>query len=344
MKRYAANYGRLAATVVLILIQCFWLGTTLLDLFEYSKFGNVVIEVLSVVFALYIVNVGDNPDFKVGWLILIMAVPLFGVTAYFLFGNNKPSRKMKQKIDASHEKIKPYINANGEVIDELLKEHPRLGATCKYIDKVAGFPVYNDTKVKYYSIGEDMFADMLEAIRGAEKFIFLEYFIVEEGEMWNTMRNLLVEKAKSGVKIRMMYDDMGSVMLLPYGYYKQLEALHPNIKCMAFNHVVPFISMVMNNRDHRKILVVDGKVGFNGGINLADEYINQKKSYHWKDTGVRLEGNGVWNLTSMFLKCGTPFARMMRILRSFVQSCRNRRRKTADMFSLTATVLLTTCM
>jgi cardiolipin synthase len=148
-----------------------------------------------------------------------------------------------------------------------------------------------------------MFEAMLEEMRKAEHFIFLEFFIVEEGEMWGRMLEVLLEKARQGVEVRMLYDDMGSVALLPFDYAKKLEEMDTHIKCIPFNPVVPFLAMVMNNRDHRKILVVDGNIGFTGGVNLADEYINAREKYgHWKDSGLKLVGEGVWNLTVMFME------------------------------------------
>lgn len=145
-----------------------------------------------------------------------------------------------------------------------------------------------------------MYCAMLEDLTAAENFIFIEYFIIQEGKMWNTILNILEQKAKAGVEVRVMYDGMGCLSLLPHGYAKELE--HKGIKCIPFNPMIPFISMVMNNRDHRKIMVIDGKAAFTGGVNLADEYINEIERFeHWKDTGIRLEGDSVWNYTCIFL-------------------------------------------
>ena len=162
------------------------------------------------------------------------------------------------------------------------------------------FPVYRNTATKYYESGEAMFPDMLAALESAEHFIFLEYFIIEEGHMFHQIEDILEKKVKEGVEVRLIYDDVGCIGTLPPRYYKQLQK--KGIKCAAFNPFRPLLSVIMNNRDHRKIFVVDGAVGFTGGINLADEYINEVKRFgYWKDTGVRIEGEAVWSLTSMFL-------------------------------------------
>ncbi len=170
----------------------------------------------------------------------------------------------------------------------------------KYINDYGHFPVYRNTATEYYKCGEEMFPAMLEALRSAEHFIFMEYFIINQGYMVQTIVDILEEKAKQGVEVRLIYDDMGCIGTLPPHYYKILQK--KGIKCAAFNPFRPVMSVIMNNRDHRKILVVDGTVGFTGGINLADEYINKIERFgYWKDTGVRIEGEGVWSLTNMFL-------------------------------------------
>lgn len=160
--------------------------------------------------------------------------------------------------------------------------------------------MYKNTKIFYYPIGEKMYESMLEELEKAEHYIFLEYFIISEGIMWNRILDILTRKAKEGVDVRLIYDDMGCLTLLPFGYAKEMQKR--GIQCISFNKVVPFLSLVMNNRDHRKIIVIDGYTAFNGGINLSDEYINETQRFgHWKDTGIMLRGEAVWNFTVMFL-------------------------------------------
>ena len=188
-----------------------------------------------------------------------------------------------------------------KVTDILREENPLMARQADYLTRMAHYPVYRNTQTKYYPDGESLFIDMVDALREAKHFIFLEYFIIDNGELWGTVLDILEKKAAEGLDVRLIYDDVGCVNTLPARFYKQLQ--ERGIKCEVFNPFRPFVSIVLNNRDHRKIMVVDGHTGFTGGINLADEYINKKMRFgHWKDTGVRIKGEAVWNFTIMFLQ------------------------------------------
>ena len=253
--------------------------------------------IISALVTLYIINKDDDdPNYKIIWLIPILVFPVFGGLLYLVFGNKKPAKKLQEAYRKQDQAVKPYRYFN-EVHKTIGDEVVR-GQVNYIVDEQ--FPVYKNSEVKYYSLGDNAFPDLLDELKKAKYFISMLYFIVEEGEMFNQVLEILKQKVKEGVEVRFMYDDMGSLTMLPYHYYKKLEEY--GIKCIAFNHVVPLLSIVMNNRDHRKITVIDGNVGFNGGFNLADEYINAKVKYgHWKDTGVMIKGEAVWNLTLMFL-------------------------------------------
>lgn len=295
--------NRIVVTCVMILLEFI----ILMGVFFHSvKHYNLIwafFKVLGFLYVIYLVCKDENASYRIGWILIILMLPPFGTFLYMLWGDKKPGRKLRKKLVASYQELEPYLEENEEVYQALGAEDARVAATARYLKKTSHYPMYQNTDVTYYKVGEEMFEDMLSEMEQAKHYIFLEFFIVEEGEMWGRMLELLLRKAKEGVEIRMMYDDMGSVALLPFGYDKKMEAMDEHIKCIAFNPVVPFLAMVMNNRDHRKILVVDGHTGFTGGVNLADEYINQKERFgHWKDTGVRLKGEGVWNLSAMFLE------------------------------------------
>lgn len=303
-KRLVVN--RIVITVVLILIQIVWFVFMLEKLARYSSWITTAFTALSIAIVLYIIGKDDNSAYKIGWIVLIMTLPLFGGLLYLFLGDKKPSRNMRRKLNAQHDVFKDTLIQEGELQDRLGKVHGRAAGTFQYVRRVSDFPAYENTDVTYYPSGEEMFVDMLEELRQAKHFIFLEYFIVAEGKMWETILEILKQKAEEGLDVRMIYDDMGCLTLLPGGYYAGLEKY--GIKCMAFNHVIPFFSLVMNNRDHRKILDIDGHTAFTGGINLADEYINEKVRFgYWKDTGVRLKGDGVWNFTEMFLEMWNAF-------------------------------------
>lgn len=296
-------YDRIIVTALLLVFQIFGFAVLIFKLYTRSIFITYGVSLLSFVCVLYIINRQSNSSFKIGWILLIAFLPVFGVLFYVLFGQNKPTKKMRFKINESKRKIIGDILQDESAEKALRNESQRAANTSQYIYNASNYPVYKNTDVKYYSIGEDMFSSMVEDLKSAEHFIFIEYFIISEGIMWNTILDILVEKAKQGVDVRIIFDDMGNIALLPPKYEKKLEELNENIKCFAFNSVVPLVAMRMNNRDHRKIMVIDGNVAYNGGINLADEYINHNSPYgHWKDTGVRLCGSAVWSFTAMFLE------------------------------------------
>lgn len=299
--------NRIIITAVALIVQAAWIAVSVLALAEYSAEINNCLRVLSLLVVLYIVGKEDNSSYKIVWIILILLLPFFGGILYLFAGNKKPAKRMYRRMTATKDKYLSLLSGCGSDC-ELKQRNSRVYGICRYVRHHSGYPVYSGTQVKYYPVGELMFQDMLEEMKKAEHFIFLEYFIIRPGVMWDAMLEVLVQKANEGVEVRIIYDDMGCVALLPPKYFKELEALSPNIKCLAFNPVVPILSLVMNNRDHRKILVIDGHTGFNGGINLSDEYINETKPFgHWKDTGVRLKGEAVLNLTEMFMEIWHTF-------------------------------------
>lgn len=294
-------FGRLTIVGLSIIIQVLWMTMVLWQFSYQFTYVNLAIRVIAVVVVLIIVNKWVNPANKLSWTFLILLSPVFGLLVYFLFGRSGLTKRTQRKMDAVNREVTAHL-VRDEAAEEALKaQDVSVYNQSKYINDYAGFPLYRNTTTKYYECGEEMFPDMLDALRSAEHFIFLEYFIIHEGYMFQTIVDILEQKVKDGVEVRLIYDDVGCVSTLPPQYYKKLQA--KGIKCAAFNPFRPVISVVMNNRDHRKIFVVDGKVGFTGGINLADEYINKIERFgYWKDTGIRIEGEGVWNLTTMFLE------------------------------------------
>lgn len=295
--------SRIVVTAIMILLELALVLGIFVRAVRYSQLIMGAFYLLGFLYVIYLVSKDENASYRIGWLIVILTLPPLGTFLYMLWGDKKPSRKLRTRLEHSYKEFDSYLVGSEDIYRTLEKEDLRAAATAKYIKKTSRYPLHQDTQVTYYPLGEVMFEAMLEEMRKAERFIFLEFFIVEEGKMWGRMLEVLLEKARQGVEVRMLYDDMGSVALLPFDYAKKLEAMDPHIKCVPFNPVVPFLAMVMNNRDHRKILVVDGKTGFTGGVNLADEYINAREKFgHWKDSGLKLAGAGVWNLTVMFME------------------------------------------
>ncbi len=295
--------NRIVVTALMVVLEFILLLFLFWQVLRFSALILFFFYLLSSVYVIYLVSSKGDPAFRIGWIIVILILPPMGSLLYLLWGDKRPTKRLSAKINAQDERIFPYLKTDSQVVQTLQREDSREAATIHYIQNISAYPAYQNVKTTYYPSGESVYEAMLEDLKKAREYIFLETFILHEGEMWGTILEILVEKAKAGVDVRIMYDDMGSVSLLPIHYYKDVEALDPHIRCVSFNHVVPFLAMVMNNRDHRKIMVVDGKVGYTGGVNLSDEYINQKVRFgHWKDSGIRIEGAAVDNLTAMFLE------------------------------------------
>ncbi len=274
---------------------------------------QIAIVVLELLMLLYLINKNDRPASKLNWILLILLVPVIGVPGYLLYGEGKPTRKMQKKIERARQEIreqKEQIFGENRVYGTQLNEnmHHRGEGMGYYLSRYCDYPPYRNGEVTYFESGEKFFPELLRALDGAEEYILLDYFIIAHGKMWEEILKRLLEKAEQGVKVRIIYDDFGCMMTLPPKYDRYLESLHKNIRCMTFNNVVPIFAVRMNNRDHRKITVVDGRVAFTGGINLADEYINEKKRFgYWKDTGVKITGDSVRSFVEMFFYLWNAF-------------------------------------
>ncbi|HWQ72866.1 MAG TPA: cardiolipin synthase [Desulfitobacteriaceae bacterium] len=255
---------------------------------------------LSLAAVLWIINNNSNPIYKIAWIVPIMLFPIFGGLFYLFFGGNQMRRKKKDKRNSVQTQTLESLILNEETIDLLEKENPNAARQARYIQKSANYPLYLNNGAEYLSSGEQKFEKLKDQLAKAEKFIFLEYFIIEEGLMWNGILDILKEKAAKGLDVRVLYDGAGCLETLPLNYDSKLGEY--GIKSRVFNPMIPVLSTRLNNRDHRKIAVIDGTTGFIGGINLADEYINKIEKYgHWKDAAVMLSGRAVWSLTVMFL-------------------------------------------
>jgi cardiolipin synthase len=277
-----------------------------------SNFVVATSYYLPIVYFLVFVSVAiligsdDHPIFVVSWLILIFASPIIGLPFYIIFGNKRSSSKLRRQMAKYQEHYEKEMRSilpepNTQTRHKLFQESSNFARQSDYIRNLTGAPAWEETAVEYFPLGEDAFAKILEEVEKAEKFILFETFIIAEGEMWETTINLLKKKVDEGVTVRLLYDDLGGIKNLPNNYEQIL--IDMGFKVGIFNRIRPHLDAKLNYRDHRKILIVDGNVGFTGGINFADEYINRKIRFgHWKDTAVMLKGRGVWNLTLMFLQ------------------------------------------
>ena len=296
-----ALFGRVGLLILCMLIQ----GVLLFGLFFWFE-DNLPLylggsALFTVAILLYLVNSPMDPSAKITWLVIIMILPVFGCIFYLWTQSEWGHRTLKALVDRSDQLSKDLICQQEAPLRKLEQEDSGAAGLARYIASCGQFPVYTDTDVTYFPQGEDKWAALLKELEGAQKFIYLEYFIVNEGLMWGKILEILVRKARQGVDIKMMYDGTCELTTLPYDYPRRLEAL--GIRCKMFSPISPVISTHYNYRDHRKILVIDGNTAFTGGVNLADEYINHIERFgHWKDTAIMLKGAAVESFTLMFLQ------------------------------------------
>ncbi len=306
---FSVIFSRLGIVLILLFIQVSLIFLVWLYFDELmatlSLNGRAVYYIISVTFLiialLILFNSSMDSTAKLSWMLLISVVPLFGTIFYIWTQVEMGHRTIKRKLNILEKKGMKSLKQNTEVYEELKNTSPESGALSKYLFDIGNLPVYTNTEIKYFPIGEDNFPYMCAELEKAEKFIFIEFFIIEEGYMWGTILEILAQKVKQGVDVRVMYDGTCEFTTLPYYYPKRLEAL--GIKCQMWEPIKPVLTSAYNYRDHRKILVVDGKTAFCGGVNLADEYINHIERFGvWKDTSIMLKGSAVDSYTLMFLQ------------------------------------------
>ena len=294
-------YGRTIMVLLGFLAQLLLLVVGYYLLRSYSFWFYALFLVISASALLNIYNTRGNPDMKLAWMFPIAIFPVFGAILYVTIVSQPGTKVIYGKLQKLGKFTRLHVHFDRQVWEKLREENPHMGQLGYYLWNCDNSPVYENTQVKYYSLGDQQFPDIVEALQKAEKYIFMEFFIVSEGRMWDTIRNILKEKAAQGVEVRFLYDGTCALWYLPRNYPQQLEK--DGIHCRMFSPVKILFSPHFNNRDHRKIVVVDGKVAFTGGINLADEYINEKPRFgHWKDAGVMLTGDAVERFTYMFLE------------------------------------------
>ncbi|MCL2764961.1 MAG: cardiolipin synthase [Treponema sp.] len=267
----------------------------------YLEYSYWILVVLSIIVCIFIINKHEKAGFKITWIFTILIFPFFGgilyIMLYYLSNPKKLRRALHKNINDSKEAF--YLPGNR--LNELVETHPEFKTHAHYLQEYAGFPVYGNTKQKYFPSGESFFYRLLEELEKAKTYIFLEFFIIKEGLMLSSILTILERKAAQGLDVRIMYDDMGCFLTLPQNFQKTLT--EKGIKSFVFNRFRPIVSSLQNNRDHRKIVSIDGKTAFTGGLNIGDEYINAVERFgHWKDSAIMLEGDGAWSLTLIFLQ------------------------------------------
>lgn len=291
---------RLYVFIAIILIELGFLFAMIITLNANAAYLYAAMEIVSIIVSLYLLYSRDNPSFKLTWVIIILVFPLFGVFIYFIFGTHFLSPNIRKMIKKSELLNHEICKQDEAVLVELEKESPCALRQCKFLYNTSQRPVYKGSYSEIQLPGEEIFASMLEELAKAKKFIFIEFFIIKEGQMWTGVLDILKKKAAEGVEIKIIYDDMGCIDRLAPDFKEQCEKA--GIKAVTFNPLIPVLNKLMDYRDHRKIIVIDGNVGYTGGYNIGDEYINVERPYgHWYDGGIMLKGEAVYSFTAMFI-------------------------------------------
>ena len=288
---------RVIIVIIGVLLQFGFAISIQLFFREHIAIIGIIYELLSVLIVLKILKDSTRISNDLTLIILILLFPIFGTILLITLSSNYAHSKLLKNIFKSEKEYQQYLIQDIKIRKEIDENDLD---NLKYIVDRSKYPVTKNNKITYYDYGEKFYPELLKELNKAEKFIFLEYFIINKGQMWDGILKILKEKASHGVEVRILYDDMGSIAMLSTKYPNELKKM--GIKCIPFNKVSPFKGIFMNNRDHRKMTIIDGKVAFSGGVNLSDEYINiNSKLGIWKDNGIKIEGDAIWNLTIMFL-------------------------------------------
>lgn len=293
--------SRLVTWALLMLLQIIWIISLFLVLDQQYSYIGYGISTIAVLIVLFVVNKTYNPSYKLAWSILILAIPVFGVPLYFLFGYSEITKKNRRILSDKHENATSDLQEAKNTFTKLSSFSRGASKQALYISKWSSYPVYENQEAVYYPSVEELWHPLLEELEKATDYIFMEFFIVSHGVFFDSILDILKKKVKQGVKVYFLYDDMGSVSTVKHDFDKEIQSY--GIFCKKFNPLKPIVSVVMNNRDHRKIIVVDGKVAFTGGFNLSDEYVNEVKRFgYWKDNGIQVTGPAVANFVSMFIE------------------------------------------
>ncbi|MBQ8808560.1 MAG: cardiolipin synthase [Clostridia bacterium] len=295
-----AMFSQVAVVGLALVLQILLMYASIMRISEYFFYVDVGLRIISIVTVVIIINRHSNPSYKLAWVVPILLFPLFGGLFYLFITGQMHTKYFFFKLSGLEKDINKNYPQDQVLLDEIAHKHPHRESTVRYINNVSGLAAYRCIHAQYFPVGEDKFKSVICELEKAQKYIFLEYFIIKEGKMWNTILDILKRKVCEGVDVRVMYDGMGSMTLLPKNYPQTLESY--GIKCCVFSPFTPFLSALQNNRDHRKILVIDGKVAYTGGINMSDEYINIDYPYgHWKDMAVMVKGPAAFSFARMFL-------------------------------------------
>ena len=300
-KAYVSGGLRVALVGILVLIQMMLIISLTYWLRESTIYIYTLIEIASIFITIGLVNDIRSPSYKISWICIVLILPLTGHIMYALWGKTDSKRKIESKILAKINHGSQYLNYDASLAEEFAIKYPTKSRMSRYLE-TQHFPLFKNNQIQYYPMGEDVFEAIFEDIKNAKKFIFINFFIIGEGILWEKMHELLLAKIMLGVQVKFMYDDFGATMRTPKHFRRNLEM--EGFKIGVFNPIHKYTDkLYMNYRSHQKIIVIDGNYGYTGGINLADEYVNLVDRFGiWKDNAVRVEGDAVWGLTVTFLQ------------------------------------------
>ena len=286
---------------VAVAIQVIFLTILANTVSALAKWIEITVTILSLILVLIIYSREQSSAFKMLWIMILMMFPVFGVLFYAMVGLNLTPKTMRRRFEDVDNQLAPLIPERKETIERLTRSDPEAASVSVYLDRYAHAPLYRRTQVEYYSDTLAALEAQIEAMKQAEHFIFIETHCIEDKEAWSRVEPILAEKASLGVEVRLIYDDIGIAEFMSKGFEHRMEDL--GIHCLDFNPVFPAINFFLNNREHRKITVVDNQVAFTGGYNFADEYFNITHPYGvWKDAGIRIEGDAVQSMTLTFIE------------------------------------------
>ena len=298
---YKKAFGRVTVTLFLIVIQGLWFLLILDRLFKYYIFLTSVLAVIKIIMAVVVASKNENSAYRIGWILLILIFPIFGIFLYAFFGHGSTNKRARKRYEGYEKNFSGHFKSDDSVIEVVRNQDKQVGNICRYLSHVSGYPIYYNEFASFQPLADEAVELLKEELKKAKEFIFMEYFIIEaDGIVFNEILDILEEKVKQGVEVRLLYDDIGSVAYFGMADLKRVKSRGISIK--RFNKIRAIFLAFMNNRDHRKITVIDGKVAFTGGYNLADEYVNITHPFgHWKDAGIMIRGAAVDNFTAMFL-------------------------------------------
>ena len=299
-KETVINYipGRYILAFGITILEVIAIIGIMIALCIYIPYFYFAVVITTCIVELKIIASSDNPDYKIPWMLIVLTIPVIGLTLYLIFGSRKLKKKYIKRLNDLNKLS--YQKTDDELLNQLNQENPIASIQAKTLINLADTHLFVNTEQTYFASGQEYHQSLLKDLKNAKNFIYLEYFIIEEGLFWDSILAVLKEKSKEGLDIKVAFDDIGCMSTLPGNYANKLKKY--GIQATPFSRMKGQADNEFNNRNHRKIAVIDGYIGYTGGINIADEYINKVKRFgHWKDTGIRLEGEAVWELTKLFI-------------------------------------------